>query len=73
MDLKYHHTIKVKTMESTDFSMTKKVNDLFLCEECNLLYRNKELAEKCEAWCREKKSCNLEITSHAVNKSDLSL
>lgn len=25
-------------------------------------------AEKCEAWCREYKSCNLEITAHAEKK-----
>lgn len=53
--------------------MTKKVNGLFLCEECNLLYHEEELAVRCEEWCREKKSCNLEITKHAVNKADLSL
>lgn len=53
--------------------MTKKVNGLYLCEECNLLYKDEALAKKCEEWCREKKSCNLEITKHAVNKSELSL
>jgi hypothetical protein len=53
--------------------MIKKVDDLFLCEECDLLYREEELAQKCEDWCRENKSCNLEITRHAVNKSELSL
>jgi hypothetical protein len=42
----------------------------FQCEECNLKYSEKEWAEKCEAWCREHQSCNLEITSNAVeNKS----
>jgi hypothetical protein len=53
--------------------MTKEVDGLFMCEECHLLYKNKDLAQKCEDWCREKKSCNLEITRHAVNKSELSL
>ncbi|MHA2026786.1 MAG: hypothetical protein ACW98U_12870 [Candidatus Thorarchaeota archaeon] len=53
--------------------MTKKINDLYLCEECDMLYREEELAQKCEDWCREMKSCNLEITKHAVNKSELSL
>lgn len=53
--------------------MTRKIGDLYLCEECNLLYREEELAQKCEDWCRETKSCNLEITKHAVNKSELSL
>jgi hypothetical protein len=53
--------------------MTKKVHGLFMCEECHLLYEDEDLAKRCEDWCREKKSCNLEITKHAVNKSELSL
>jgi len=44
-----------------------KQNDteLYQCEECGFHYIDKELAEKCEAWCREHKSCNIEITAHA--------
>lgn len=38
----------------------------YQCEECGFSYENKELAEKCEAWCKEHKSCNLEITSYAI-------
>lgn len=41
-------------------------NKLFKCGECGLNYREKEWADKCEIWCKEHKSCNLEITSHAV-------
>lgn len=41
----------------------------YVCEECGLGYAKKELAEKCEAWCKEHKSCNLEIASHAVKFS----
>jgi len=40
-------------------------NKLFQCPECSSHYTDKELSEKCEAWCREHKSCNLEITAHA--------
>lgn len=29
-------------------------------------YKQKEWAEKCEAWCKEHQSCNLEIIAHAV-------
>lgn len=29
-------------------------------------YTEKEWAEKCEAWCKEHKSCNIEIISHAI-------
>ena len=39
---------------------------LYRCPECNLLYKEKEIAEKCEAWCREHKSCNLDIIKEAV-------
>ena len=38
---------------------------LFKCDECGFKYQNKEWAEKCEAWCREQQSCNLEITKYA--------
>ena len=37
----------------------------FECPECKLKYREKKWAKACEAWCREHKSCNLEITAHA--------
>ena len=36
------------------------------CEECKLVYDKKAIAEQCEAWCKEHKSCNIEITKHAV-------
>lgn len=38
---------------------------LYQCEECGFHYEDKEWAEKCEAWCREHHSCNIEITSHS--------
>ena len=40
--------------------------ELHQCEECGLKYINKEWAEKCEAWCKKHKSCNLEIIDHAI-------
>lgn len=38
---------------------------LHICPECGFHYRDKAWAEKCEVWCKEHKSCNLEITAHA--------
>ncbi len=38
---------------------------LYRCEECGFHYSDKEWAEKCEAWCKENHSCNIEIISHA--------
>lgn len=40
--------------------------ELYKCPECGLEYKEKEWAEKCEAWCRKNKNCNLEITKHAI-------
>lgn len=39
---------------------------LYQCEECGFAYADRELAEKCQAWCKKYKSCNLEITKFAV-------
>lgn len=38
---------------------------LFRCPECGLQYVEKEIVEKCEAWCKEHKSCNLDIIKYA--------
>lgn len=37
------------------------------CEECKFLYEKKAIAEQCQSWCKEHKSCNLEITKNAVS------
>jgi hypothetical protein len=47
-------------------AMVIKVNTYWMCEECGFKYEDKSWAERCEAWCEEHKSCNLEITKHAV-------
>jgi len=40
--------------------------DYFKCKECGFAYKEKLWAEKCKKWCKEKHSCNIEITKHAV-------
>jgi hypothetical protein len=54
--------------------MTKVIQEnnqiFYQCEECSLKYVEKEIAEKCQAWCAEHKSCNLDIIKHSVNESD---
>ncbi len=35
----------------------------------NVDYRDQETAKKCEAWCKEHQSCNLEITRESVERS----
>ncbi|MDP3725591.1 MAG: hypothetical protein Q8R36_00160 [bacterium] len=44
--------------------------ELYQCEECDFQYTDKEWAEKCEAWCKKHKSCNLEIIAHATQEKD---
>ncbi len=38
----------------------------YQCGECGLVYADKEMAEKCQTWCSEHKSCNIEIIKYAV-------
>ena len=38
----------------------------YQCEECALFYGSKEFAEKCQAWCKEHKICNLDIIKYAI-------
>lgn len=38
----------------------------YQCEECALFYESKELAEKCQAWCKEHRSCNVDIIKYAI-------
>ena len=38
----------------------------YICGACGFAYKEKEWAEKCQEWCEEHQSCNLEITEHAV-------
>lgn len=42
----------------------------YQCEICKMVYGTKELANKCENWCRENQSCNLEIIKHAKKKNE---
>lgn len=44
--------------------------EIYQCEECGLKYKEKGTAEKCELWCREHKSCNLEIIKEAIEDGD---
>ncbi|MEK6844738.1 MAG: hypothetical protein AABX44_00625 [Nanoarchaeota archaeon] len=41
-------------------------NKMYKCKECKMFYKDKILAEKCEAWCRKHHSCNMELIKYAV-------
>jgi predicted RNA-binding Zn-ribbon protein involved in translation (DUF1610 family) len=47
-------------------TISSKTKNLYQCEECGFRYEKKQWAEKCEAWCKEHSSCNIEITSHGL-------
>ena len=44
--------------------------ELYQCDECCFKYTDKATALKCEEWCKEHHSCNLEIIEYAVKKED---
>src|SRR3989344_2193279 len=49
----------------------KNNKSLYQCQECGFHYKDKEMAEKCEAWCKKHKTCNVEITKQSEeNKND---
>ena len=48
--------------------MVKSSTKGYYCEECKLIYEDRDWAEKCEGWCRKRKSCNLEVTKHSTLK-----
>jgi len=54
---------QVEVLEIFERSFGKK---LYKCEECGFLYKDKEWAEKCQVWCKENHSCNLEIIGHGI-------
>jgi uncharacterized C2H2 Zn-finger protein len=48
---------------------TKDRSKLYKCPECGFLYKEKEWADKCQAWCKKHHTCNLEITEQATTES----
>jgi len=44
------------------------VKEVYACEICGLVYADKALAEKCERFCGEHKSCDLTIIKQAIGK-----
>ena len=41
----------------------------YFCNECGLEYFEKEWAIKCENWCKQNKTCNLEIITHSIKNN----
>jgi uncharacterized membrane protein len=38
----------------------------YICAECGYEYEEKEWALKCQKWCAQHKSCNMDIIKHGV-------
>lgn len=38
----------------------------YACSICGLHYRDRELSERCHAWCSKHDSCNLEVARQSV-------
>ncbi len=47
------------------FMLSLKLNK-YSCPICHFKYKDSQWAEKCEAWCKEHHTCNVEIIKHAV-------
>jgi hypothetical protein len=46
---------------------TKKDGVVYnICEACGFKYKEEKYAQKCEEWCKEHNSCNMDITHHSV-------
>lgn len=41
---------------------------LYQCSECGLHYIDQATAKRCEIWCKEHRSCNLEITKLSIER-----
>jgi Zn finger protein HypA/HybF involved in hydrogenase expression len=50
--------------------MVQEIKGKFQCEECEMLFEEKKWAQKCEEWCKEHKSCNIEIIKHAAGSKN---
>ncbi len=49
--------------------LTQSNNAIYRCSECSLGYKEKKIAEKCQAWCKEHKSCNLDLIKYAIKEN----
>ncbi len=59
-------TLKKEIENLGDYKIEKEESGAHVCPECGFRYAEKEWAEKCEVWCKQHHSCNLEITEHAL-------
>lgn len=46
----------------------KPAKKLYQCKVCGLHYESKELAKRCDEFCREHHACGLDIIKHSVEE-----
>lgn len=51
--------------------MKDKQRTQYKCPECGLHYEDEKIAKKCEAWCKEHKSCNLDLIMYATESKQI--
>jgi hypothetical protein len=44
----------------------KEGKTLFFCEVCGSGYLDEAMAQRCQDWCTERRSCSLDIVKNAV-------
>ena len=47
-------------------TVKRKGKVCFACNTCFFVYKDKEVAEECEAFCAAHNACSTEITKHAI-------
>jgi len=41
-------------------------NGIYYCKICGMRFKQNNWAQKCEDWCKEHNSCNIDIVRHAI-------
>lgn len=47
------------------------MREVYVCEECNFVYTEKEKARECEGFCKKHRSCSTEITKKSIGELKL--
>ncbi len=44
---------------------------VYMCEKCGWFYRDREMANKCESWCKKHRACNLKYYKFAIKINEM--
>ncbi len=51
-------------------AITRDETTLYACSVCGLLYTEEATASRCQAWCTQHQSCNIEIIKASVGSKE---